>query len=75
MFPNLQIETYAKSSNNIDANVNQFNHNNENLAISSSCLSINDCVISRNYNEIGSLCSGIKDEMNNKENMNEKTIF
>ena len=74
MFPNFQIAPHASSSNNVDANTNQFNNNNENLAVSSSYVSIDDCVTSRNYNEIGYLYSGIKDEMNNKENSNEKSI-
>ena len=74
IFSSLKTEPHAATSNNVDANDNQFNNNNENLATSSTSISIDDCIISRNHNESGSLCSGIKDEMNNKENMNDKAI-
>ena len=74
IFPNLQIEPHAATIDNVDTNQNQLNINNENLATSSSSISIDDCVISRNHNEIGSLCSGMKDELNNEEDANDKTI-
>ena len=70
----MQIEPHDTTSNNIDTNDNQFHNNNENLATSSSSISIDDCVISRNHNEIGSLCSGMRYEIINKDNMNGKDI-